>query len=155
MVWKVSASTTRGVGRHTVQPTARYLGSRRGSVDRREVHGRHVPLLGSADASRLRLLSTNCSIVSVASSLEFPTPDSQSCRLSNPALLSANVLISWETFSPCLVPESSVTVGKPDPVAAQRDPGSVEPMQTRVGRHETTERALGEYGECSVPTHAA
>ena len=40
-------------------------------------------------------------------------------------------------------------------VAAQRDPGSVEPMQTRVGRHETTERALGEYGECSVPTHAA
>ena len=51
VVWKVSASTTRGVGRHTVQPTARHLGSGRGSVDRREVHGRHVPLLGSADAS--------------------------------------------------------------------------------------------------------
>ena len=55
VVWKVSASTTRGAGRHTVQPTARYLGSGRGSVDRREMHGRHVPLLGSADASRLRL----------------------------------------------------------------------------------------------------
>jgi len=40
-------------------------------------------------------------------------------------------------------------------VAAQPDPGTVEPVQARIGRHETTERAPGEYGECFVSTRAA